>query len=205
MRQITISGNLGSDPVLRQTNNGTQVANFDLAVRQDRVNQQTNQYDTDWFRVTVFGNRANTVMQYFHRGSHVTVSGSFSASMYFSQKTGQNQVQLEVNAIAFDLPDNNRQMAQQQQDVNQAANRFNQSQQNNGYAQQPAQNSGYQQNYQQPNGYQPQANQQGYQQQAKQQAPVQPAQQVPQQPQSKADPFAANGDAVNISDDDLPF
>ncbi|MBP5810243.1 single-stranded DNA-binding protein, partial [Lactiplantibacillus argentoratensis] len=49
MRQITISGNLGKDPEVRQTQSGMQVANFSLAVRQNRPDDQGN-YGTDWFR-----------------------------------------------------------------------------------------------------------------------------------------------------------
>ncbi|CAJ1225674.1 MULTISPECIES: single-stranded DNA-binding protein [Lactiplantibacillus] len=98
MRQITISGNLGKDPEVRQTQSGMQVANFNLAVRQTRPDDQGN-YGTDWFRCAVWGKRASTVERFFHKGNHVTVTGTFEVDEY------NGQTQLGVNVTDFDLPD----------------------------------------------------------------------------------------------------
>lgn len=101
MRQITISGNIGKDTELRTTNNGGQVANFNVAVRQNRADD-TGQYGTDWFRCSVWGKRAQTVEKYFKKGSHVSVTGSLEVSEY------NGKTQLGVNVSDFDLPDNQR-------------------------------------------------------------------------------------------------
>lgn len=98
MRTITISGNLGKDPQMNEVS-GTRVANFNLAVKSNQRNQD-GQYGTDWFRCSVWGNRAKVVEQYFHQGSHVVVTGTFEVSEY-NEKT-----QLNVNVDDFDLPDN---------------------------------------------------------------------------------------------------
>ncbi|MEQ6363555.1 single-stranded DNA-binding protein [Lactiplantibacillus plantarum] len=98
MRQITISGNLGKDPEVRQTQSGMQVANFSLAVRQNRPDDQGN-YGTDWFRCAVWGKRAGTIERFFHKGNHVTVTGTFEVDEY------NGQTQLGVNVTDFDLPD----------------------------------------------------------------------------------------------------
>lgn len=99
MRQITISGNLGKDAELRNTNNGMQVANFSLAVRQNRPSEN-GEYGTDWFRCVVWGKRAQTVGNYFKKGSHVTLTGTLNISEY------NGSTQLEVDVSDFDLPDN---------------------------------------------------------------------------------------------------
>ncbi|MCC6117624.1 single-stranded DNA-binding protein [Lactiplantibacillus plantarum] len=98
MRQITISGNLGKNPEVRQTQSGMQVANFSLAVRQNRPDDQGN-YGTDWFRCAVWGKRAGTIERYFHKGNHVTVTGTLEVDEY------NGQTQLGVNVTDFDLPD----------------------------------------------------------------------------------------------------
>ncbi|WP_268913975.1 single-stranded DNA-binding protein [Lentilactobacillus sp. SPB1-3] len=105
MRQITISGNLGSDPEVRTTQNGSTVANFSVAVRQTRPDEN-GQYGADWFRCSVWGNRASTIQTYYHKGSHVVVSGSLE----FSEYNGSTQFNVFVND--FDLPDNNASQTQ---------------------------------------------------------------------------------------------
>lgn len=100
MRTITISGNLGRDAETRETSNGTKVANFSVAVRQNQPDEDGN-YGTDWFRCSVWGNRASVIERFYKKGSHVTVSGDLSISEY------KEQTQLDVNVNSFDLPDSN--------------------------------------------------------------------------------------------------
>ncbi|WP_353990061.1 single-stranded DNA-binding protein [Pediococcus argentinicus] len=99
MRQITISGNLGGDPQINQTKKGSKVANFNVAVRQTRPNSD-NKYESDWFRCSVWGTRSEIVEKYFHKGSHVVVTGSLTMSEYNGEK------QIGVDVSDFDLPDN---------------------------------------------------------------------------------------------------
>ena len=108
MRQITISGNLGKDPEVRQTQSGMQVANFSLAVRQNHPDDQGN-YGTDWFRCAVWGKRAGMIERYFHKGNHVLVTGTFEVDEY------NGQTQLGVNVTDFDLPERMSNQGQQQQ------------------------------------------------------------------------------------------
>lgn len=110
MRTITISGNVGKDPEARSTQNGMQVANFSVAVRQNRQSED-GQYGTDWFRCTVWGNRANVIQRFYHKGSHVIVSGDLEITEY------NGQTQLGVNVNDFDLPD--RQSESQQHNTQQ--------------------------------------------------------------------------------------
>lgn len=99
MRQITISGNIGKDAELRSTNNGMQVSNFNVAVRQNRPDNN-GEYGTDWFRCSVWGTRASTVEKFYKKGSHVVVTGSLSINEY------NGKTQLQVDVSDSDLPDN---------------------------------------------------------------------------------------------------
>jgi single-strand DNA-binding protein len=76
-----------------------QVSNFNVAVRQNRPDKDGN-YGTDWFRCAVWGKRAQTVNNYFKKGSHVTVTGSLNVSQY------NGETQLSIDVSDFDLPDN---------------------------------------------------------------------------------------------------
>lgn len=99
MRQITISGNIGNDVQVNSTQSGNKVANFNVAVRQNRPDNN-GEYGTDWFRCAVWGKRAQIVNNYFKKGSHVTVMGTLNISQY----NGKTQLQIDVSD--FDLPDN---------------------------------------------------------------------------------------------------
>lgn len=99
MRQITISGNIGNDVQVKSTQSGNKVANFSVAVRQNRPDSN-GEYGADWFRCSVWGARASTVEKFYKKGSHVVVTGSLSINEY----NGKTQLQIDVSD--FDLPDN---------------------------------------------------------------------------------------------------
>lgn len=99
MRQITISGNIGNDVQVNSTQSGNKVANFSVAVRQNRTDNN-GEYGTDWFRCSVWGTRASTVEKFYKKGSHVVITGSLSINEY----NGKTQLQIDVSD--FDLPDN---------------------------------------------------------------------------------------------------
>ncbi len=73
--RVVIAGNLGGDPDLRYTAQGTPVANFSVAVnRRERRNGEERDA-TDWYRVTYFGKQAEIADQYLRRGAPVLVDG----------------------------------------------------------------------------------------------------------------------------------
>ena len=75
-QRITVVGNLGKDPELRYTPNGTPVANLSVATNSSYTNQQGEQVkETTWFRVSVFGKQAESCSQYLTKGRQVLVEG----------------------------------------------------------------------------------------------------------------------------------
>ena len=95
MLNITAHGNLGKDPELKEFND-RQVANFSIAAR-------TGKDQTTWIDCSVWGKRADTVMQYLHKGDRVTVVGS-GRIRTFDKKDGSEGKSLEVNVSDFTLP-----------------------------------------------------------------------------------------------------
>lgn len=77
---IILLGKLGRDPEMRYTSDGKPVTTFSLAVN-DYVNKEK---VTAWFKVTVWGNRAETANQYLKKGSSVQVIGK----LQFDKDTG---------------------------------------------------------------------------------------------------------------------
>ena len=95
-----IIGNLGADPEMRYTPNGRAVTQFNVAVNQSTKNQQTGEWadqGTDWYRVSIWGDRAERAAEEFHKGNRVFVEGRFKTREY-EAKDGQKRVSLEVTA-----------------------------------------------------------------------------------------------------------
>ena len=93
MNNLIIIGSVGNQPEMRATKTGHQVCTFNVAVNERRKGTET----TTWFRVTTWGNLAETCNQYVSKGKLVSVIGSVSANAY-KRKDGEVACSLEVNA-----------------------------------------------------------------------------------------------------------
>ncbi len=102
-----IIGNLGRDPEMRYTPNGRPVTEFSVAVTHSSRDPQTGEWAddaTDWFRVTVWGDRAERTAEQFRKGNRVFVEGRFR-TREFERKDGTKGISLEItadNVIAFE-------------------------------------------------------------------------------------------------------
>jgi len=94
-----IIGNLGADPEMRYTPNGRPVTQFNVAVNQSTKNQQTGEWveETDWFRVSVWGDRAERAAENLKKGNRVFVEGRFK-TREFEGRDGQKRTSLEITA-----------------------------------------------------------------------------------------------------------
>jgi single-strand DNA-binding protein len=94
-----IIGNLGADPEMRYTPNGRPVTQFNVAVNQSTKNQQTGEWveATDWFRVSVWGDRAERAAETLRKGNKVFIEGRFK-TREFEGRDGQKRTSLEITA-----------------------------------------------------------------------------------------------------------
>ena len=74
MKQITITGNIGKDAVVRATQAGDKVTSWSVAV-EERNGQDKRSI---WFDCNLWGNRGEKLAQYLTKGSKVSVSGKLS-------------------------------------------------------------------------------------------------------------------------------
>lgn len=97
--KVMIIGNLGADPEMRYTPSGRPVTQFNVAVNQSTKNQQTNEWveATDWFRVSVWGDRAERAAESLRKGNRVFVEGRFR-TREFEGRDGQKRMSLEITA-----------------------------------------------------------------------------------------------------------
>src|SRR6266545_7323742 len=97
--KVMIIGNLGSDPEMRYTPSNRAVTQFNVAVNQSTKNQQTGEWveETDWFRVSVWGDRAERMAETLRKGNKVFVEGRFK-TREFEGKDGEKRTSLDVTS-----------------------------------------------------------------------------------------------------------
>ena len=97
--KLIVVGNLGRDPELRFTPQGTPVCTFTVASNERRKGGAAGEAQdiTTWFRVTVWGKQAETVSKYLTKGRSVYVEGRLHVEEW-TDKDGKTRHTLEVNA-----------------------------------------------------------------------------------------------------------
>ena len=96
--KIIIVGNLGRDPELRYTPQGSAVCNFSVATNEKKRDKAGDMQDvTTWFRVTLWNKQAENASKYLTKGSPVYVEGRLCIEEW-TDKDGNNRFTLEVNA-----------------------------------------------------------------------------------------------------------
>jgi len=97
--KIILVGNLGRDPELRYTPDGTPVCNFSLATNERRRDPKTGENNdiTTWFRVTLWRRQAETASQYLTRGKSVYIEGRLRVEEW-TDRDGKQRHTLEVTA-----------------------------------------------------------------------------------------------------------
>jgi single-strand DNA-binding protein len=98
VNKVILIGNLGKDPEVRSSQDGTKIVNFSLATSEtwnDKASGERKER-TEWHRVVVFNERiADVVEKYVRKGSKVYVEGSLQTRKWTDQ-SGQDKYTTEV-------------------------------------------------------------------------------------------------------------
>ena len=96
--KIILVGNLGRDPELRYTPQGTPVCSFTMATNEKRKDKVGEMQDvTTWFRVTLWGRQAEAASQYLTKGRPVYIEGRLRVEEWTDRDSKQRYT-LEVHA-----------------------------------------------------------------------------------------------------------
>lgn len=98
--QATFVGNLGRDPDLRYTPQGTAVCSFSMAVNNRKKVGEEWVDDTLWVKVQLWRNQAESAGQHLSKGSQVLVSGRIGVEEWTGQD-GKPKFTIVMNADRF--------------------------------------------------------------------------------------------------------
>ncbi len=93
MNKVILMGRLTRDPEMRQSQQGTPVVSFTLAV--DRRFAREGQQSADFISCVAWSRLAEFVCKYFHKGSMIAVTGRLQSRTY-DDKDGKRQYVTEV-------------------------------------------------------------------------------------------------------------
>lgn len=97
INKVILIGNLGQDPEVRFTPNGTAVANLNLATTDTWLDKQSGQKQerTEWHRLVMFNKTAEIAQQYLKKGAKIYVEGRLQTRKWQDQN-GQDRYSTEI-------------------------------------------------------------------------------------------------------------
>lgn len=202
INRSVLVGRLTRDPELRYTSGGAAVASFTLAVNRSFTNQN-GEREADFINCVIWRKAAENFANFTHKGSLVGIDGRIQTRNYENQQ-GQRVYVTEVVVDNFSLLES-RAESERHQTAGGNSNGGNAgyNNTNNGYNRQdqnaaPQQSSSNNNNNPFGNGAPASASSTNTPA-GNNGAPTSGSN------NNQADPFANNGDQIDISDDDLPF
>jgi len=99
VNKVILIGNLGKDPEVKYTPQGTAVAKFTLATNDRYKDKEGNWQDrTEWHNITAWARLAEIAGEYLKKGRTVYIEGSLRTDSWEDKQTGQKRYSTYINA-----------------------------------------------------------------------------------------------------------
>jgi len=97
VNKVILVGNLGKDPEVKFTPQGTPVAKFTVATGERYKDKDGNWQDrTEWHNVVAWQRTAEVVGEYCKKGSQVFIEGRIKTDSWDDKETGQKKYRTEI-------------------------------------------------------------------------------------------------------------
>jgi single-strand DNA-binding protein len=97
VNKVILVGNLGKDPELKYTPQGTPVAKFSLATNERFKDKDGNWQDrTEWHNITAWARTAEIAGEYLKKGNKVYIEGSLRTHSWDDKQTNQKKYMTEI-------------------------------------------------------------------------------------------------------------
>jgi single-strand DNA-binding protein len=98
VNKVILVGNLGADPQIRYTPQGTAVVNFSLATTERFTNKNGEKESrTEWHRIVAWGRLAEICNEYLKKGKQIYVEGRIQTRQW-DDKDGNKKFTTEIIA-----------------------------------------------------------------------------------------------------------
>ncbi len=98
VNKVILVGNLGRDPEVRYSPEGTAICNLSLATTfnwRDRATGERRE-ETEWHRVVLFNRLAEIAGEYLRKGRPVYIEGRLRTRKWQDKETGQDRYSTEI-------------------------------------------------------------------------------------------------------------
>lgn len=100
LNMVMMMGRLTADPELRNTQSGTELATFGVAVQRPKPKDE--EAETDFFNCIAWKNRAKIVSDYYHKGDMILIEGTLRNRRWTDEEGKNHKIdQIVVTNIHF--------------------------------------------------------------------------------------------------------
>ena len=101
--KVTLIGNLGQNPEVKELGEGKKLAKFSLATNETYRNRAGEKVtDTQWHNLTAWGKTADIIEKYLKKGSEVAVEGKLLNRNYTDKEGVKRYVtEIQVNELVM--------------------------------------------------------------------------------------------------------
>lgn len=92
-------GFVGKDPEERATASGKKVTSFSMGVNTKKGSEKV----TSWYKVNCWGNSFECILSKIKKGNHLVVMGRFNTPYVYSNKNGEEKVDLSLSCDSIDF------------------------------------------------------------------------------------------------------
>lgn len=101
LNKVQLIGNVGRDPEIRFTKDGSPIANMSIATSDTWKDKQgQKQEKTEWHRIVVFGKLAEIIQKYVNKGDKLFIEGKLQTKKW-TDKNGQDRYTTEIVLDGF--------------------------------------------------------------------------------------------------------
>ena len=106
VNKVIIIGNLGNDPEVRYSANGSAIANISVATSESWTDKNSGdkQEKTEWHRIVMFNRLGEIAGEYLRKGSKVYIEGKLQTRKWQDQ-SGQDRYTTEIVANTMQMLD----------------------------------------------------------------------------------------------------
>jgi len=102
INKVILIGNLGRDPEIRYTQDGTAVANFTLATTESWTKDGERTEHTEWHKIVAWRRLAEICGEYLHKGKQVYIEGRIRTRKW-QDRDGNDKYTTEIEALNMQM------------------------------------------------------------------------------------------------------